>query len=86
MNNYKPLGTRILVVEDAPKEMTDGGIIIPDTAKQKSMTGTVSFVGNECKEVKSGDKVLYPQDTGSPLNLNGTEYLLMREEDIDLVF
>lgn len=86
MNNYKPLGTRILVVEDAPKEMTDGGIIIPDTAKQKSMTGTVNFIGDECKKVKSGDKVLYPQETGSPLNLNGTEYLLMREEDIDLVF
>ncbi|HQQ93524.1 MAG TPA: co-chaperone GroES [Bacteroidia bacterium] len=82
----KPLADRVLV-EPAPAETkTSGGIIIPDTAKEKPMRGKVVAVGNgkpeEPMTVKVGDMVLYGKYAGTEINVDGTEYLIMRESDI----
>jgi chaperonin GroES len=82
----KPLADRVLV-EPAPAETkTAGGIIIPDTAKEKPMRGTVVAAGNgkpdEPMTVKPGDTVLYGKYSGTELTIDGKEYLIMRESDI----
>jgi chaperonin GroES len=84
--NIKPLADRV-VVEPAPaEEKTPGGIIIPDTAKEKPQKGTVVAVGpgkkDEPTTVKVGDKVLYGKYAGTEINIDGKEYLIMRESDI----
>jgi chaperonin GroES len=76
-----------VVVEPAPaEEKTPGGIIIPDTAKEKPQKGTVVAVGpgkkDEPTTVKVGDKVLYGKYAGTEINIDGKEYLIMRESDI----
>jgi chaperonin GroES len=84
--NIKPLADRVLVEPAAAEEKTAGGIIIPDTAKEKPQRGVVVAVGNgkpeEPMTVKVGDKVLYGKYSGSELVLEGTDYLIMRESDI----
>ncbi|MBL7900798.1 MAG: co-chaperone GroES [Bacteroidia bacterium] len=82
----KPLADRVLV-EPAPAETkTSGGIIIPDTAKEKPMRGKIIAVGNgkpdEPMTVKAGDMVLYGKYAGTEINIDGEEYLIMRESDI----
>jgi len=84
--NIKPIADRV-VVESAPAEQkTAGGIIIPDTAKEKPQQGTVVAVGQGKKDepttVKVGDKVLYGKFAGTELSFEGKEYLIMRESDI----
>jgi chaperonin GroES len=84
--NVKPLADRVLV-EAAPAETkTAGGIIIPDTAKEKPMRGRIIAVGNgkpdEPMTVKVGDTVLYGKYAGTELSIDGKEYLIMRESDI----
>jgi chaperonin GroES len=87
----RPLHDRILVRRMAEEEKTAGGIIIPETAKEKPQRGEIVAAGNgriteEGKnlplEVKVGDKVLFGKYSGTELKLNGEEYLMMREEDI----
>ena len=84
--NIKPLGDRVLVQALEEKEVKKGGIIIPDTAKEKPQKGTVVAVGNGKKDepmtVKVGDKVLYGKYSGSEITVDGTDYLIMRESDI----
>jgi len=84
--NIKPLADRVLV-EPAPAEAkTAAGIIIPDTAKEKPQKGTVIAVGSGKKDepitVKPGDKVLYGKYAGTEINVDGSDYLIMRESDI----
>ncbi len=84
--NVKPLADRVLV-EPAPAETkTAGGLIIPDTAKEKPMKGKVVAVGNGKKDepmtVKVGDTVLYGKYSGTELQVDGKELLIMRESDI----
>jgi len=84
--SIKPIGDRVLV-EPAPAETkTSGGIIIPDTAKEKPMKGKVIAVGNgkpdEPMTVKAGDTVLYGKYSGTELQIEGKDYLIMRESDI----
>ncbi len=84
--NVKPLADRVLV-EPAPAETkTSGGIIIPDTVKEKPMRGKVIAVGNgkpeEPMTVKAGDTVLYGKYAGTELNIEGKDYLIMKESDI----
>ncbi len=84
--NIKPIGDRV-VIEAAPaEEKTAGGIIIPDTAKEKPVLGTVVAAGSGKKDepttVKVGDKVLYGKYAGTEITYEGTEYLIMRESDI----
>ncbi|MCH2235044.1 MAG: co-chaperone GroES [Crocinitomicaceae bacterium] len=82
----KPLADRVLI-EPAPAEAkTAGGIIIPDTAKEKPLQGKVVAVGpgkkDEPMTVKKGDKVLYGQYSGTEIKLDGKSYLIMKEADI----
>ena len=88
--NIKPLADRVLVLP-APAEEKVGGIIIPDTAKEKPMQGEVVAVGSgrvaedgkvSPLEVKVGDKVLYGKYSGTEVTFDGEEYLIMRESDI----
>ena len=84
--NIKPLADRVLILPAPAEEKTIGGIIIPDTAKEKPQKGTVVAVGNGTKEhtmtVKIGDSVLYGKYAGTELKLEGKDYLIMREDDI----
>jgi len=82
----KPLADRVLVEPAAAETKTSGGIIIPDTAKEKPMRGKIVAVGNgkpdEPMTVKAGDTVLYGKYAGTEINIDGEEYLIMRESDI----
>lgn len=84
--NVKPLADRVLVEPAAAEEKTAGGIIIPDTAKEKPQKGKVVAVGNgkpdEPLTVKEGDNVLYGKYAGTEINIEGNDYLIMRESDI----
>jgi chaperonin GroES len=84
--NIKPLADRVLVEPAAAEEKTAGGIIIPDTAKEKPQRGTVVAVGpgkkDEPMSVKEGDSVLYGKYSGTEITIDGTNYLIMRESDI----
>lgn len=84
--NIKPLADRVIVAPAAAEERTAGGLIIPDTAKEKPQRGTVVAVGTGTKDepitVKVGDAVLYGKYAGTEITVDGTEYLIMRESDI----
>ncbi len=82
----KPLADRVLVEPAAAEEKTAGGIIIPDTAKEKPQKGTVVAVGPGKKDepitVKVGESVLYGKYAGTEITIDGINYLIMRESDI----
>ena len=82
----RPLQDRVLVEAAAAEEKTAGGIIIPDTAKEKPQRGRIVAVGNgkvdEPLTVKVGDEVLYGKYAGTEISFNNKEYLIMRESDI----
>lgn len=84
--NVKPLADRVLVKPAEAEQKTASGIIIPDTAKEKPMTGEVVAVGcgkkDEPMTVKVGDKILYGKYSGTEINIEGEDYLIMRENDI----
>lgn len=82
----RPLGDRVIVQPAQAETMTKGGIIIPDTAKEKPQKGTIVAAGPGKKDepvtVKVGDAVLYGKYAGTEINIDGVEYLIMREADI----
>ena len=82
----KPLADRVLIEPMEAETKTASGIIIPDSAKEKPQKGTVVAVGNGTKDekmtVKKGDVVLYAKYAGTNLNIDGKEYLIMRESEI----
>jgi len=82
----KPLADRVLVEPQAAEEKTKSGIIIPDSAKEKPQRGKVVAAGpgskDEKMEVKVGDIVLYGKYAGTELNIEGKDYLIMRQSDI----
>lgn len=87
----QPLGDRIVVKQLEEEEVKKGGIIIPDTAKEKPQRGEVKAVGPGKKnedgkviplEVKVGDKVFYSKYGGTEVKIDGEEYIIMREDDI----
>ncbi len=89
--NLKPLADRVIVKPKETEEKTKGGIIVPDTAKEKPVEGIIIAVGpgkvtedgKQVKlEVKEGDKVLYGKYSGTEVTVEGEEYLIMRESDI----
>jgi len=84
--SIKPLADRVIVKPAAAEEKTKGGIIIPDTAKEKPQKGTVVAAGPGKKDepvtVKEGDTVLYGKYAGSEITVEGEDYLIMRESDI----
>jgi len=87
----KPLGDRVIVKAKEAEETTRGGIILPDTAKEKPIEGTIIAVGEGKTTddgklvkliVKVGDVVLYGKYSGTEVKIDGEEYLIMRESDI----
>jgi chaperonin GroES len=87
----KPLNDRVLVLRIGEEEKTAGGIIIPDTAKEKPQEGKVVAVGpgkvNEegkkiALDVKAGDKILFGKYSGTEIKIDGVEHLIMKEDDI----
>jgi chaperonin GroES len=89
--NIKPLGDRVLVKALEPKEVKKGGIIIPDTAKEKPQEGEVIAVGkgkmsDDGKlipmDVKAGDKILFGKYSGTEVKIDDQEYLIMNHDDI----
>jgi chaperonin GroES len=87
----KPLADRIVIKPAQAEERTKGGIILPDTAKEKPVIGEVVAVGpgkvsddgkKIIPEVKVGDKVLYGKYSGTEITIEGEEYLIMREADV----
>lgn len=84
--SIKPLADRVVVQPAAAETKTKGGIIIPDTAKEKPQKGTIVAAGPGKKDepvtVKIGDSVLYGKYSGTEISIDGQEYLIMRESDI----
>lgn len=86
----KPLHDRIIVKRVEEEEKTAGGIIIPDTAKEKPQEGKVIAVGSGKREdgkvipldVKAGDRILFSKYSGTEIQLDGDEHLIMREDDV----
>ena len=87
----RPLQDRLLVQRVEEEATTKGGIIIPDTAKEKPAEGKVVAVGNGklgedgkriALEVKKGDRILFGKYSGTEVKISGEEYLIMREEDV----
>ena len=87
----RPLGDRLLVKRVKEEEQTKGGIIIPDSAKEKPIEGKVVAVGNGKRsdsgerialEVKKGDRVLFGKYAGTEVKIEGTEHLILREDDV----
>lgn len=90
----RPLHDRVLVKRTNEEEKTKGGIIIPDTAKEKPAQGEIIAVGQgritddgkvRALDVKKGDKVLFGKYAGTEIKIDGEEFLIMREEDIQAV-
>ena len=86
MSKIQPLADRVLVKPAAAEEKTIGGIIIPDSAKEKPLRGEVLAVGNGTKDeemvLKAGDQVLYGKYAGTELELDGEKFLIMRQSDV----
>jgi len=91
LSNIKPLGDRVLVKPLEAKEVKKGGIIIPDTVKEKPMEGEVVAAGpgkisdsgtRMAMDVKAGDKVLYGKYSGTEVKIGDVEYLIMHTDDI----
>ena len=84
--NIKPLADRVLILPAAAEEKTIGGIIIPDTAKEKPLQGKVVAVGNGTKDeemlIAVGDQVLYGKYAGTEIEFEGEKYLIMRQSDV----
>jgi chaperonin GroES len=87
----RPLYDRVVVTRIAEEEKTKGGIIIPDTAKEKPVEGKVLAVGTgkvledgsvRKLDIKAGDRVLFGKYSGTEVNINGEEHLILREDDI----
>jgi chaperonin GroES len=87
----RPLHDRVIVKRIEEEETTKGGIIIPDTAKEKPSEGKVTAVGNgklldngklQALQVKAGDKILFGKYAGTDIKIDGEEHLIMREDDI----
>jgi chaperonin GroES len=88
---FRPLQDRILIKRIESEERTAGGLIIPDTAKEKPQQGEVIAVGNGKKnddgkvqplDVKVGDRILFGKYSGSDIKIDGTEHLILREDEI----
>jgi chaperonin GroES len=89
--NFRPLHDRVVVRRVESEEKTKGGIIIPDTAKEKPQEGEIVAVGSGSRDdsgklialdVKAGDRILFGKWSGTEVKLEGTDYLIMKESDI----
>jgi len=89
--NIRPLNDRIVVKRIEEQETTRNGIVIPDSAKEKPQEGEVVAIGNGKRlkdgkmvvlDVKAGDRILFGKYSGNEIQLDGTEYIIMREDDV----
>lgn len=84
--NIKPLADRVLILPTPAEEVTAAGIIIPDSAKEKPLRGTVIATGSGTKDeemvIKKDDEVLFGKYAGTEIELEGTKYLIMRQADV----
>ena len=78
----KPLGDRVVAVREAAQDKTASGLYLPDNAKEKPVLASVEAVGPEVKAIKKGDRILYKEYATTEIKIDGTEYLIVKEEDI----
>jgi len=80
---FRPLHDRVLVEMNDPEEITESGIIIPDSAKEKPQEGVVVAVGTDDNiDVAVGDSILFGKWSGTPIKVDGNEYLIIKESEI----
>ena len=77
-----PLGDRVVAVREQAAEKTASGLYLPDNAKEKPVLAKVVAAGKDAKNVKVGDKILYKEYSTTELKIDGTEYLIVKEEDV----
>ena len=91
MANFRPLHDRVLIQRVEAEEKTKGGIIIPDSAKEKPVEGKVIAVGNgkiledgkvRALEVKAGDRILFGKYSGTEIKIDGEEHIILREDEV----
>ncbi len=80
--NFQPLGKRVLVKRVEETKTTASGIIIPDNAKEKPLTGKIIAVSKELSEVKEGDTILFAKYGGTEVKLDSDEYLVLNIDDV----
>jgi chaperonin GroES len=78
----KPLADRVVAVREIAKTQTASGIYLPDNAKEKPVVADVKAIGPDVKGIKVGDKIIYKEYSTTELTIDGTEYLIIKEEDI----
>lgn len=78
----KPLADRVVAVRVEAQTKTASGLFLPDNAKEKPVVATVAAVGPDVEQVKKGDKILYKEYSTTEIKIDGTEYLIVKEEDI----
>lgn len=78
----KPLADRVVAVREQAQTKTASGLYLPDQAKEKPVVASVQAVGPDVKNVKVGEKILYKEYSTTELKIDGTEYLIVKEEDI----
>ena len=79
---FKPLKDRVFVKYSEEAEKTAGGLYIRESAKEKPQKGVIEAIGSEVKEIKVGDVILFDKYSGSKINIDNNEYLIIKEEDI----
>ncbi len=77
-----PLGDRVVAVREKAAEKTASGLYLPDQAKEKPVVAKVVSIGKEVKAVKANDKILYKEYSTTEITIDGTEYLIVKEDDI----
>ncbi len=83
--NIEPLGARVLVLPIEGETQSPGGVLLPETAKEKPQQGTIEAIGDGeemTTDLKVGDRVLFPKYTGTEIKYQGQTYLLMNEDDV----
>lgn len=80
--NLKPLGNRVAIIADNAESITKSGIIIPDSAKEAPLTGTIAAIGPEVHDCKVGDKIVYGKYIGVEITYQDKQYLLMRNTEL----
>lgn len=78
----KPLGDRVVAVREEAQKKTASGLYLPDTAKEKPVLAKIIAIGKDVKSVKTGERILYKEYSTTEIKIDGTEYLIVKEEDI----
>lgn len=78
----KPLADRIVAVKEKAESKTASGLYLPDNAKEKPVIAKVEAVGPDVKAIKKGDKIVYKEYSTTELKIDGSEYLIVKEEDV----